>query len=563
MTRRATRSARSARITRTAAVLSATGLLAGATVAQAYAAGDAGRSGALHRAAARHVLLISVDGLHQSDLEWYVARHPQSALARLVGGGVEYTGAKTTTPSDSFPGMVAQLTGGGPGTTGVYYDDTYDAALLPAGTTHCTGVRPGAEVDLTEDLDKDKSALDAGQGLKALPGSILSMTGRAAEVIDPARLPVDPSTCRPVYPHSYLQVNTVFEVARAAGLRTAWSDKHAAYDILNGPSGNGIQDLFAPEINSDATGYPAGSDWTKDNKATEQYDGYKVQAVINQIDGYDHSRTHRVGTPAVFGLNLQSVSTAQKLPSSDGLKGGYAAANVPGPLLARNLDFVDERIGELTAELRRQHLSGSTTVILSAKHGQSPADPAALTRVDDGPLLDGLNAAWKKLHPTAGDLVAHSVDDDGVLLWLNDRSQAAADFAKSYLMAQNGTGTDIDAKPRPFTASGLSKVYAGAAAADYFGVRAGDARVPDVFGLAQYGVVYTGGTKKIAEHGGAHADDLNVPLVVSGAGAPSGVRSGAPVQTKQIAPTILRLLGLDPHALQAVRQEHTKELPIR
>jgi len=50
-----------------------------------------------------------------------------------------------------------------------------------------------------------------------------------------------------VYPHSYLKVNTVFEVARAAGLRTAWSDKHPAYEILNGPSGAGVQDLFTPE----------------------------------------------------------------------------------------------------------------------------------------------------------------------------------------------------------------------------------------------------------------------------------------------------------------------------
>ncbi|MDH6576326.1 alkaline phosphatase family protein [Kitasatospora sp. MAP5-34] len=551
------------RSVRLAAVLSATGVLAGATIAQSYAATTADSVDAQHRAAAKHVLLVSVDGLHQSDLAWYVAQHPKSALARLVGSGVEYTDAKTTTPSDSFPGMVAQATGGGPGTTGVYYDDTYDAALLPAGTTHCAGVKPGVEVDLTEDLDKNKASIDAGQGLKGLPNSILSLTGNAASLLDPTKLPVDPKTCRPVYPHSYLQVNTMFEVARSAGLRTAWSDKHAAYDILNGPSGTGIQDLFAPEINSDAPGYPAGGDWTTDNKATEQYDGYKVQAVLNEIDGYDHSRTHKVGTPAIFGLNLQSVSTAQKLTTSEGLQGGYSAKNVPGPLLVKNLDFVNNQIGALTAEIRKEHLAGSTTIILSAKHGQSPTDPAALTRIDDGPLLDGLNAAWKKLHPKAGDLVAHAVDDDGVLLWLNDRSKAATEFAKNYLLAQHGTGTDINAKPKAFTNGGLTKVYAGAAAADYFGVKPGDARVPDVFGIAQYGVVYTGGTKKVAEHGGAHADDLDVPLVVSGASTPGGVRDSATVETKQIAPTILSLLGLDPQALQAVRKEHTRVLPVR
>ncbi len=29
----------------------------------------------------KHVLLISVDGMHQSDLDWYVANHPNSELA--------------------------------------------------------------------------------------------------------------------------------------------------------------------------------------------------------------------------------------------------------------------------------------------------------------------------------------------------------------------------------------------------------------------------------------------------------------------------------------------------
>ncbi|WP_188271816.1 alkaline phosphatase family protein [Streptomyces sp. CBMA152] len=545
------------RFLRLAATFGAVGALAGTTALQAGAT-----PAKQHGAAARHVLLISVDGLRQADLARYTAHHPHSALARLVRGGVQYTHAATTTPSDSFPGMTAQVTGGGPGTTGVYYDDSYDHSLLPAGTTDCAHTKPGAEVDLTEDLDKDKSALDAGQGLTGLPGSILKMTGRPGTLINPAALPVDPKTCKPVTPHAYLRVNTVFDVARKAGLRTAWSDKHAAYDILNGPSGNGIQDLFTPEVNSNAIGFPKGTDWTKDNRATEQYDHYKVQAVRNEIDGYDHSGTHRTGTPAVFGLNFQSVSTAQKLPSSDGLKGGYAAKDVPGPLVAKNLDFVDSEIGSLVAELKARHLDGSTTVILSAKHGQSPADPTALTRVDDGPLLDGLNAAWKKAHPGAGDLVAHSADDDAMLLWLNDRSQAAAEFAKTYLLAQSGTGTDIDAKPKAFTRGGLATVYAGAAAARHFGVRPGDSRVPDVFGVAQYGVVYTGGTKKIAEHGGAAPDDVNVPLVVSGAGTPAGVRDAARVHTTQIAPTILALLGLDPRDLAAVRQEHTRVLPL-
>src|SRR5260221_13000 len=259
-----------------------TALLGGAVAA---APSQAAARTAKHESS-KHVLLISVDGLHQSDLAWYVKQHPQSALAKLVGGGVDYSHASTPVPSDSFPGMVAQVTGGNPGTTGVYYDDSYNHALLPAGTTTCTpGMPTGVEVTYFEQLDKNLKSIDAGQGLTGLPGSILSLTGQPRDLIDPSQLPVDPKTCKPVYPHSYLQVNTIFEVARQAGLQTAWSDKHAAYDILQGPSGAGIQDLFIPEINSVALGYPAGNDWTTDNAATEQYDGYKVQAVLNEIDG--------------------------------------------------------------------------------------------------------------------------------------------------------------------------------------------------------------------------------------------------------------------------------------
>jgi hypothetical protein len=261
------------------------------------------------------VLLLSVDGLHQSDLAAYVTAHPSSALAALTNGGVEFTHAQTPFPSDSFPGMTAQVTGGNPSSTGVYYDDSYNRALLPPGTTSCAGATAGAEVTYFEQADRNQHALDAGQGLAGLPGSILAMTGNPTTLIDPAQLPVDPATCTPVYPHSYLKVNTIFEVARGAGLRTAWSDKHPAYDLLNGPSGAGIQDLFTPEINSAAPTAGAADDWTTDNALTQQYDGYKVQAVVNEIKGLDHSGTQRVGTPGIFGMNFQTVSTPTACPA--------------------------------------------------------------------------------------------------------------------------------------------------------------------------------------------------------------------------------------------------------
>jgi len=538
------------------------------------------------RHSAQHVLLLSVDGLHQSDLDWYVAHHPTSALARLVANGTSYTAAKTTFPSDSFPGMIAQLTGGGAGTDGVYYDDTYNRTVLPAGTLDCATATPGAEVPWTEAADRSQNpiTLDAGQGLtdpaltslatnttaqtlaaaSAITAATLKLTSTPQTLLDPAALPVDPATCLPIYPHQYLRVNTVFEVARRAGLRTAWSDKHPAYEILNGPSGTGVQDLFTPEINSVADA--AGNDWTTDNALTREYDSIKVAAVLNEVDGFDHSGTRRVGTPAVFGMNFQSVSTAEKLPVSDGLAGGYLSDGVtPGPLLSSALNFIDAQVGAIRDRIAHDGLAGSTTIILSAKHGQSPQDLASLRRVNDGGIVDAVNAAWAANHPGAPALVAFSVDDDVLLWWLADRSPAAREFVKSYLLTHSAPANVAgDAKgvySTTVTSSGLTTVYTGTAADDFVGAPHGDSHAPDVIGIVQHGVVYTGGVKKIAEHGGNDTQDRHVPLVVSGAGVRGGRTISSPVLTAQIAPSILRLLGLDPRALDAVRIEHTHTLP--
>jgi hypothetical protein len=429
--RAARRRVRGVAIAASFAAVLGTGGLAWASGASASTGAPAGG----HNAGVKHVLLISVDGLHQQDLAWYVKSYPNSVLAGLYEHGLEYSSAMTPFPSDSSPGMVAQVTGGDPRVTGIYYDDTFNHDVFPASTTNCTGPVPGGEAAYEEAIDTDPNALDAGQGLAGLPGSILSMTGDPTSLLNPKAMPVDPTTCKPIYPNQYLKVNTIFNVAKDAGMRTAWSDKHIAYQMFDGPSGNGVDDLFAPEINSLAVGSPnyvSGNDWTEDNAATMQYDGYKVKAILNEIDGYDHSGTHKVGTPAIFGMNFQTISTAQKLPTSDGLTGGYlAGGQIPGPLLTRALNWLDGELGQMVAEINKDGLASSTAIIVSAKHGQSPTDPADLARVPDGPILSAINAAWATTHPDNTKLVEFSTDDDGMLLWLSDRSQAATHFVKA------------------------------------------------------------------------------------------------------------------------------------
>jgi hypothetical protein len=547
------------------AVVAAAGvaaLLGGTAASAAAVVSHGGTVGHLrHHSQIRHVLLLSVDGMHQQDLVWYVHHYPHSTLADLVGRGIEYSHALTTVPSDSFPATVGLMTGGDPGVTGFYYDDTYNYDVFPAGTKKCVGPPPGGQVNYDNTIDVNTNRLDAGQGLKGLPGSILQMISNLRSVINPAALPVSAATCRPIYPNQYLKVNTIFNVVQQAGLRTAWSDKHPSYLVLDGPSGNGVDDFFTPEIDSQAIGYPSGVDWDGDVAATMQFDSYRVQAVLNEIDGYNHSRTKHVGVPGLFGMNFQSVTTAEQLPESDGLTGGYLpGGKVPGPLLLRALNYVDTEIGAMVADIKAQGLASSTAIVITAKQGQSPTNPNDFKRVNDATIVAAVDAAWAKAHPHAAPLVVYTSDDDVMLWWLSNRSQTAADFVRHYLLTHTAVAYNIHGKRLTVPASGLSKVYAGAASAAYFGVPVSDPRHPVIFGIVQHGVIYAD-SPDIAQHGGADFQDLSVPILVILPGLRHGVTISTGVHMIQIAPTILALLGLDPYALQAVRIEHTQVLP--
>src|SRR5579864_1897120 len=161
-----------------------------------------------HHQQYRHVLLISVDGMHEADLVNYVKTHPGSTFAKLVKHGVEYTDASTSRPSDSYPGLLAFATGGSPLSHGVFYDDTYDATLFPPGS-HCTRT-PGTEVTNFEALDWDLSKLDGGS-----PPAGAAFDPRNPH-INPAKLPLrkTASGCEKVWPPLYLKngTNTIFEI---------------------------------------------------------------------------------------------------------------------------------------------------------------------------------------------------------------------------------------------------------------------------------------------------------------------------------------------------------------
>lgn len=472
----------------------------------------------------QHVLLISIDGMHQVDLTRYVATHPRSALATLTRRGSMFANASASRPTDSFAGLLAIVTGGSPRSTGIFYDVSYDRALSPPGSA-CKTV--GSPVVYDESIDLNSTLSNGGGG------------------IDATALPLDPRRgCAPVYPHQFLRVNTIFEVIKAAGRRTAWSDKHLSYDLVNGPSGRGVDDLFTPEITAVL---PNGETGESNAADAQGYDAIKVRATLNQIDGKDHTGTRAVGVPAIFGMNFQAVSVGQKTA-------GYLdAAGTPTGALASSFDFVDASLGKFVAELSRQGLSESTAIIVSAKHGQTPINRALRRIVDDkllGTVVNGVES----------NLLAQFVADDIALLWLSDQSKASA---------------VADALTANASKLGIGSTLSGSALLALFNNPLTDSRTPDVFGLSVAGVIYTSPTAtKLAEHGGFHEEDTHVPLLVvvpqpAGAGAEDDdARRGdahsltTPVTTAQIAPTILSLLGLDSDALEAVRLEGTRALPL-
>jgi len=452
-----------------------------------------------------HVLLISIDGLHAEDLSRFVAEHPDSAMASLAKQGVYYSNATGSKPSDSFPGLLAMITGGSPASTGVYYDDSFDRTLSAPGS-NCSA--KGAEIVFDESIDIDPDKMDSGG-------------------IDPKKLPLDPANgCKPVWPHSFVRVNTIFEVVKAAGLRTAWSDKHPAYDLVNGPSGKGVDDLYTPEI---AAG---GAD--TDAAKSMSYDDGKVSALINEIDGKTHDGSKHVGVPALFGMNFQAVSVSQKVAS-----GGYRdSQGAPSDVLAEALTHTDGSIGKLVAELKAKNLDRSTLIIISAKHGQAPVDPARRKIVDKKTIPQLIEGVQK-------DLAAQVTQDSVALIWLSDQSMTGKAIAA---LAANEGPAAID---RILGPSELRNMFADPAH---------DSRVPDIIVEPSLGVIYTKtSATKIAEHGGFSYDETAVPLLVSSP-AMKGSETMALVTTTQIAPTILKALGLDPQALKAVRQEHTQPL---
>ena len=496
-----------------------------------------------------HVLLISVDGMHALDVARYISENPNSALAQLSRHGVTYSNARTPANSDSFPGLLALVTGGSPNSHGLFYDVSYDRTLFDPTNTTCSG-GAGNMMVFDESID------------------LYDLHHRSLNVIDPTKLLHrlnSSGQCVRVYPHDAIKTNTIFEVVKAAGGHTAWADKHPAYDLVNGPSGNGVDDLYTPEITN-----VGGLDNTHSVVCTVANDQKKVAAIINEIHGLNHDGTRHTGVPVVFGMNFQAVSVGQKLakdnydnscvsdtdPNINQQPGGYTdGAGTPSAVLAYGLQKTDQALASMISALQSQGLYDSTLFIVTAKHGQSPINPLKINKpghfadlvagLPDGHSNPAAIAITNAANCSTGPC-GFVQDDDIALIWLQGQqisNQQVADYLNT-----NASALFID------------EVMGGAELTLKFNDPSNDNRTPDIIVQPVYGTVYTTSSAKNAEHSGFSYGDTNVGLIVSNPGFAASVLK-TPVVTSQVAPSILHVLGLDPQSLHSVQIEQTPILP--
>jgi arylsulfatase A-like enzyme len=216
---------------------------------------------------------------------------------------------------------------------------------------------------------------------------------------------------------------------------------------------------------------------------------------------------------------------------------------------------VDLSIGEMVAHLQKQGRLQSTLIVISAKHGQSPIDPNRFFPIpgpsgNNGQTPANLLASLLPESESPRNFTGIGpTEDDISLLWLADPSKTAS-----------AVGT-LEANA---AAAGISQIISGPTLSLLYNSPGlppnGEPRTPDIIVVPNLGVVYTGSGRKLEEHGGVGHDDTNVMLLLSNPNFEAKTVT-SPVETAQVAPTILKALELDPQKLESVRMEHVQVLP--
>lgn len=132
------------------------------------------------------------------------------------------------------------------------------------------------------------------------------------------------------------------------------------------------------------------------------------------------------------------------------------------------------------------------------------------------------------------------------MIWLRDASMISA-VVKAY--------GDKSA------ALGIQEIYSGAKLGLTLNLPDQDTRMPDIILQPELGVAWVSPTDTPAPiYGGMLDEDTHVALLIAGSQL-TGRVDKTWVPTSQVAPLLLRALGIEKFDLQALHREHTPALP--
>ena len=318
-------------------------------------------------------------------------------------------------------------------------------------------------------------------------------------------------------PWTFVREPTVFEAVHNAGLGTAFIGSQNTYSVLNGPSGTGIDNLQTPTLSFQCTN-------SLDYQCAEGFDNTNFNNLISEVTGPN--------PPALSGMYVMAPNEAMKAGGIYNADGTGASATT-----AQSLSFEDNEVARLIAALKAAHRWQHTVLIVTSDHGNNPIRPNPYPNCTQNdasapeacPFIDP--STIDSYLASNGIPVAHDTADDVSLLWLQNPSQAS----DALNLLNTPQARNMFAIDQLLTSSQLASL--GVAPAN----RTPDLAISPVSGFDYDSVDST----KLAEHGGLHPDDLNIPLIIGG-GIPHDARVvDSPVTNLQIAPTIAGLLGVD------------------
>jgi predicted AlkP superfamily pyrophosphatase or phosphodiesterase len=315
----------------------------------------------------------------------------------------------------------------------------------------------------------------------------------------------------PIAAQSLVARPTFFEAAAAAGLTSLYAGMKG-YELVGARGAtwtiNGKNTLNQAAYK---TRYEATAEWSEDLAA-----------------GYKQSLSRELLTQALGILREKRPSlVVMNLGSAD-----YAGHSF-GPETTRYreaIEFLDRLVGDLMKALDEMGIRERTTIIVSADHGFSDVDPSRVV----APATD---AGGHQLGALSSRGIEHYLSNTGgasMGVYVRDKKRIPEAVATLRTQPWCEAVYCEDAK----AACDLSLTSLRA----YFPGRSPDLMV-DLDDDAALNYVQRG------QHGSLRHEDMAIPLILSGAGVAAG-KVGGEAGLVDVAPTVLRLLGLPPEGLR-------------